>query len=75
MFPYVLHMADLASKGNVYFKSKVILLTSNRFTMDVGRLLVEPLALERRFHFNLEMRPKPGFRKAVPEGTNSPWKW
>lgn len=75
MFPYILHMADLASKGNVTFKSKLIVLTSNRKNMDVGRLLVEPEALERRFHFNVEMRPKPKYRKRVELGINSPWEW
>lgn len=75
MFPYSLHMANAEDKGTKLFNSKIVIATSNRKDLDAGRLLIEPEALKRRFHFDVEMRPKEHIRKKVPIGTNSNWEY
>lgn len=48
LFGYILHMADLESKGAVAFRSKIVLCTTNLKTIAPASI-VEPEAVTRRF--------------------------
>lgn len=54
-FDYPLHMADLASKGSVFFRSRIVVATSNLPNIRLGaqELVTYPDAVVRRFHFNV----------------------
>lgn len=58
VFPYVLHMAGIEQKGNVYFRSKIVICTSNAETVAEGAIdaVNYPEAVVNRFHFECEVR-------------------
>lgn len=60
MFPNVLHMAALENKGNTVFTSRIVVCTSNTFSMKVESI-VEPEALSRRFTHTYRVIPKKEF--------------
>jgi hypothetical protein len=49
--PYMLHMADIESKGNKYFRSSFILGTSNLKKLNPTDLVEDPEAVRRRITF------------------------
>lgn len=53
-FPYVLHMADIESKGNTFFRSRLVILTTNRTHWKSESIISED-ALERRIDFDVEV--------------------
>lgn len=58
IFPNVLHMASLESKGNTYFNSKLIVCTGNRANFESGiNSIHEPQAVTRRFDFFVQVVP------------------
>jgi hypothetical protein len=59
-FPNMLHMADLSSKGNMMFRSQIILCTSNAIDFKPNSI-VEPEALNRRFDIMVKVVPKKEF--------------
>jgi hypothetical protein len=67
MFPNVLHMAALENKGNTVFTSRIVVCTSNTFSMKVESI-VEPEALCRRFTHTYRAVPKKEF--CTPETRN-----
>ena len=58
VFPNVLHMAGIEQKGNVYFRSKIVLCTSNvENSMEGAQQSVRfPEAVTNRFHFEIVVR-------------------
>jgi hypothetical protein len=66
-FPANLHMADIASKGNTFFRSRIIILTTN--AAEYGPNFVKsincPEALRRRIDLNVRFCIKPQY--ATPE--------
>ena len=58
IFPNVLHMAGIEQKGNVYFRSKIVLCTSNvENSMEGAQQSVRfPEAVTNRFHFEIVVR-------------------
>lgn len=59
-FPNMLHMADLADKGNTMFRSQIVLCTSNTIDFKPNSI-VEPEALNRRFDIMVKVVPKSEF--------------
>ena len=59
---FVLHMADLASKGNTHFNSKFVFATTNSPTLD-SNSIVDRNALLRRFDHVYTVEPMPEFVK------------
>lgn len=55
--PNILHMADIASKGNNVFTSKIVIATTNLIEIRPESIL-EPDAVVRRFDIILELVPK-----------------
>jgi hypothetical protein len=68
MFPNVLHMAALENKGTTVFTSRIIVCTSNSFSMKVESIQ-EPEALTRRFTHTYRVLPSEKF--CTPETANS----
>jgi len=73
IFPVMLHMADLASKGSVYFRSKFVVCSSNvrDVLADAHYYVKQPEAVERRFHINCVVCPKKEFSTA--SSRDDPW--
>eukprot|EP01010_Urceolus_cornutus_P001361 NODE_18_length_3562_cov_135.645602_g14_i0.p1 GENE.NODE_18_length_3562_cov_135.645602_g14_i0~~NODE_18_length_3562_cov_135.645602_g14_i0.p1 ORF type:complete len:733 (+),score=94.04 NODE_18_length_3562_cov_135.645602_g14_i0:764-2962(+) len=57
-YPCHLHMADMERKANTYFRSKLILLTTNVQNWNVVKSLHEKQALLRRFTYTYEVKVK-----------------
>lgn len=55
--PHMLHMADIESKGNKYFRSQIILGTTNLKKIDFSHVIADVEAFKRRVTF-LYMVPK-----------------
>jgi len=62
VMPSQMHMANINQKGNVYFKSEMIIGTTNITDMKSELLAYEP-ALKRRIHLMFMVIPKPEYRK------------
>jgi hypothetical protein len=60
MFPNVLHMAALENKGSTVFTSRIVVCTSNTFSMRVESIQ-EPEALTRRFTHTYRVLPSKEF--------------
>lgn len=76
LFPFVLHMAELESKGVTTFCSKVLLCTTNKRNFNVESIS-EAEAVGRRFDFIVTQVPPPIFcvdSIAAVQGTNDIWK-
>lgn len=67
-FPHICHMASLENKGNVEFKSDLILLTSNMLRLQIHSI-VQPEAVLRRFDICVLVVPK---KEYCLVGTDSP---
>jgi len=57
IFPYPLHMADIADKGNTEFVSRIILCTSNLVQFNPNSIISHE-AVMRRFNLILRVYPK-----------------
>lgn len=60
-FPYALHMADISSKNNTFFKSKFIFATTNLPSID-PRSVVDPAAVRSRIDFGFEVSVREEFQ-------------
>ena len=66
VFPNVLHMASLEQKGNTYFRSKIVIATTNVDTAIAGAKdsVRYPAAVANRIHFECSVRVKREFATA-----------
>jgi len=62
MFPFALHSASLEEKGNSYFRSKVVLCSTNNANLNTNAIR-ENAALKRRFDLIVEVQPAVGYIK------------
>ncbi len=60
-FPYLLHMADLMSKGNTFFSSKFVVATTNLYSYNIESLSY-PKAITERMHLRAHVVPAERFR-------------
>jgi len=65
-FDYILKMASLEGKGNVHFRSRLIIATSNVTTQFESNFIRDQRALQRRLKFRFEVKLRPEF--ATSEG-------
>lgn len=61
--PFHLHMANVADKKNVYFKSEHILATTN-IMYPVPKSIASPLAFQRRWNMAINVKVAPAFADA-----------
>lgn len=70
---YPLNMADLASKGKIFFGSKFIFATTNMISIqaEANSVLHEPLAVARRINYGYRLILKPEYarRDVLSKGT------
>lgn len=57
---YMLHMADVGSKGKVYFESKIVYATTNLSTFKPVSIVL-PAAVTRRFHIDVTCHVADGY--------------
>jgi hypothetical protein len=72
LFPNSLHMASLLEKGNTYFRSSLILATTNMTHMN-PESIIEPEAVRRRFNTVVDLVPP--IEYCTPETRDSPNIW
>lgn len=54
--PYVLEMADVSSKNNVFFRSAFVVATTNLTNWNMLESVVDPSAVSRRFHLEVDVQ-------------------
>lgn len=69
-FDYNLHMADVASKGSMFFRSRIVVATSNLPDIRTGAqdMVIYPDAVVRRFHFNVVVCPAKDYCTPATQG-------
>lgn len=72
IFGFILHMADIESKGGIAFKSNIIMCTTNIRDLKPTSI-VEPEAVNRRFDIDVLQVPPPEY--CLPETLTSGDKW
>lgn len=60
-FPFMLHMADLLSKGNTFFSSKFVVATTNLYNYNIESLSY-PKAITERMHLRAHVVPAKKYR-------------
>lgn len=72
LFPNNLHMASILEKGNTYFRSSVVVCTTNMQHVRPDSI-IEPEAVQRRFNTVVDLLPPLEF--CTPATLNSPGLW
>jgi hypothetical protein len=70
---HVLHMADLANKGVVECRSEIGIVTSNLRDFSHIQSIIQPEAVERRFHIIADVVPRKEFCRPDTREKNDIW--
>jgi len=72
--PYSPPMAELANKGQVFIEPEIVSVTTNVEDLDAFTYSNNPVSIQRRMHYVVEVKVKPEFQKFIagmPAGIDS----